>query len=520
MPSRLENLPAELLNNILSDVGGSSLYEDYCKESTTYHALCLTSKKLGEAATPYLYADVRLKLDAFKHDQPRFRQLARTLCESPELADHVQMFEAQPCKVKTKQAPSSKELALFMHHLEPLLIDPAHNRLATALIRGCHTAELIVVLTLCKQIRTIRLSIHDNKTNTRCLDNQAVCGYCPDVVSSLFAVDANGRPSFEIDKLRHAAVLGNRNLLHDSDTSPMVLSHFLAAPLLEEITCFGFGSVSFAYPWVCAPAASKVQSLVLRSSNLATADAVMILESCEALREFEISWTPFRAVTEHNVDTAALSAALSRHSPTLERLVILDLTCRGETFGGQAALTGLQHYHKLRKLEIDEAILIGDVLAGVIWNSYSLHNKLPPKLTELNIHTFCKFRYLGNILAACSNYEGHALECLDVTFAIDDELGNNYPDLFTYVHNTDYRSWYLEGEWSLSGSRALFRCEARPIGPVLKALAENISESGVEHLLRLQLPETAEEGTGNEGQEGNGLDIVAGVEQLTQDGGS
>ncbi|KAK5124947.1 hypothetical protein LTR85_001137 [Meristemomyces frigidus] len=517
MASRLERLPAELLDLVLNSYE-SAPHGDYRNNLSIYHALCLTCKTLREAATPYLYKDIRpdrFRDCGLKDVKGHYRKLANTLCARPSLADHVQIFEASASRSETRQPPSRSEYAAFKRQLKPL-IDSGHDQLALALGRGCFTAEVLVLLSLCSQVRTLTLPLYDHDS-TSDVDKPPVCLYCPDLLSCLSAVDQSKRPVIAFKKLTHASVSGRfRPHVPHMAMSPAVASCFLAAPLLTELRCSGLGSFTNAYPWICAPATSKVQSLVMSRSNLATTDVVQILHSIEALRECEICWTPLwssaeggtEVKIEHTVDTQALFDALDGHSATLERLVLEEFT---GAFEDRPAFTSLRHFHKLRKLTLDEELLIGNG----DWASESLRDKLPHQLTDLQIHTCFTLENLGDVLDACGSHVGSDLAVLEIVFPYYEELHEEHPDLFDVNSTSGDRPWFLK---AVEGTQAVFVCEGQPMGSVLAALADSIEVNGIDHLLHMQIPHDGGDegqaveagGASDEEHEDDGADLASG----------
>ncbi|KAK5124948.1 hypothetical protein LTR85_001138 [Meristemomyces frigidus] len=454
MSSALENLPAELLDIILESLSDFISDDEYDAHLKLYCRLSRISKTLWHAATPYLYREVR-----FRQRHPRTSKFARTLCERPDLAYHVHELDAKPSRSKRESSPVPHETALFQRQLKPLTGHFTYALLIAALKTGCYTAELIVSLTLCTQLRKLTLATHDYNHGKGSDPQSSLCRRCPDVLSCLLAIHGSGFPKWSLDKLTHA------NL---------------------------FGRQSLQYPWICAPGTSNVRTLVLRSDNFKAPEVLELIGSCKALRNLEVIWgagdlsaaQPLEVSSGFNIGSQALLAALNRHSETLERLVLVSLHSGGAISECHSALGSLRHFQNLHKLKIDESLLIG---AYPTWHAGSLRDQLPQRLEKLVIHSAGDLERLGDIVAACSQYEAFDLGDLRITFDITAELEDEYPDLFDEaVFVVDDKTWSLGKDFYDGVTRAVFQCWEQPMPPMLAALADSIAENGVQHLLDIQ----------------------------------
>ncbi|KAK5136740.1 hypothetical protein LTR08_002036 [Meristemomyces frigidus] len=190
--------------------------------------------------------------------------------------------------------------------------------------------------------------------------------------------------------------------------------------------------------------------------------------------------------TPHQIYTPALSAALGRHAHTLETLVLKESIQGFGTFYWQQALNGLQNFHKLQTLEIDESLLHGDSDDNDYWESASLLPKLPSTLTCLEIAIMGGLMGLGNVLKTCSEIEAPGLGRFVVAFSPHGIMADGSAALFSDSFTYGDRCWSVSK--MNEGGEVRFTCEGQPVGPTLAALAVSIEEYGVEHLLRMQLP--------------------------------
>lgn len=486
MSSHLEKLPPELLDSIFDNFGGPrnvalSAGEDwlsrggpgwYCPRESVCHALCLSSKKLCEVATPHLY-----RIVMFSDSEPKIRQLARTLCERPEYVKHVHALCASSSMAKPYDQPTPEELALFVRQIEPLRTQAWCPMLVSALWSGCYTAELLVLLTLCTDLRRLDLETHDGLCLTR--EPDRVCNACQDLPSRLLDIYTSGCPRWSLSKLTCATLSGKHNAEGQPGSPHTSLSPFFCSPKLEHLTCDIFTSVASAYTWACPPSSSNIQSLSLSRGNLETGDIVQILDSCKALRNCQIQWGAYKEggyLRDYrcDVDTQALLAALGRHSPTLECLDLtnndhqwLDLEC-------QSPLVTLQHFRKLRVLRIDECFFFRD---GE-WTPDTLRDKLPPALIKLSIHlTYTNLNELGGVLMAVNACDGIDLDDLRITIDVsvtDGDAQFEYLEHHDEVTSMDAPAWSLHWSWNddILHPRFVFRCCMRPMRALLSELAK------------------------------------------------
>lgn len=510
MSSHLDKLVVDILDIMLEipDDGNpdkmmtDEMYSDHMKMC---YALCLSSWTLYNATIRHLYREVRLS-----SKEPKLRQLARTLCECPGLASHIHILGASASRKKAATAPSPEELALFQRQLEPNFKSfrpetfrprtreasrgltvcfgkekVAYHLLLESLRSGCYTAELILLFTLCTNVRTIDIGVADHRHYACSSDchkdatDVELCDACPMLLGYLVSIYASWCPKWSLGNLRHVYLRQGTCWCPPPYNGVAGISSLLAAPQLKELVCRGFGSTPGTSPWVCATGASNVRRLVLETTNILTPDLVRILDSCKALQTCDIRVSGLND-DDDGIDNQALFVALSRHSQTLERLVLENRAQDGDAFASNIAFPSLQHFHKLHHLEIDEVLFI-DFSDFDMWRPDSLQGKLPPALTKFVIHSVSVISTLGDILATCSEYDSSELSDLQITFPLDDAVRQDHPELANCHDDelTDSDNYFM-GVVSYSEheeqDRFVFRIKRQPMLPLRPLLVRLVKE--------------------------------------------
>ena len=267
-------------------------------------------------------------------------------------------------------------------------------------------------------------------------------------------------------------------------------------PDLKSLRSYGFGTIeSTHHRWISSPKASAIENIRLDLGALNTFDVGEVLGACKALRKCDIRWSAFDSpdgdddneLLDCELDTETLLTALLPHAGTLERLVLTNIRDDGRVFETPFS-NSLQRFQKLRKLKIDENLLVPD---GAAWDHNSLRDKLPPNFTKLVIHSNSDFGYLGGILEACSEYHGHLLNDLRITFYHEDEwMIEKYSELYETNQSAGDRSWFIGVDSYENWKRLAFKCWAQPMWPLLSELATLVADNGLSHLTCMQLTPT------------------------------
>lgn len=332
MLSRLELLPAELLHEILeylaAPVGSGS--EAITSSQHTYSALCLTSKALYRAATPYLYRHCGFH-DSFKSPQV---QLLKNVCAYPELANHIRSIEMRAHPLRVDVNPG--HLDILRRHLKTNVgVEELRKWIITALDYGCPAAGMFVLLTAATQLRHLDFRASKQRCGSRL--NGCLCNYAFSTLRALFADATNQAGCAKLQQLT-LRDLGREYAGHAGFEDILALLQLPALQNFESrsLCCL----VPFAPGFNFSPKASPtLRTIHLDDTSIDTRAVQGIIGCARALTTLRIHWGTTWAMTWmdediywdssdylSDVDPPALLSSLRKHQNSLVELSLHNQT--------------------------------------------------------------------------------------------------------------------------------------------------------------------------------------------------
>ncbi|KAK3619854.1 hypothetical protein LTR56_023748 [Elasticomyces elasticus] len=413
MASRLEKLAPELLVAIATCIDERVDVTADTKDNSTkqdLYALCLTSRTLQAATTPFLYK--RFFPD---RSSEQFWQFARTLTASPELMKYVQCLTVSPCNADEKLQLNREEVDRLSLALSPLKGTSIYDALVRACEAGCSTAFAMAIVCLASSVKS--LAIVQNTDGHFGLWEQALpvddpCRMCSDI-------DAWLAQLFDHSWMRRYPNLKALTLAGRPRNSTELKLVRLAIQMsgMNTICCVNFGVGHGSDTWQLVSASiSSHRALSLKRSWLIAADLIELITARKDLSSLEIEWDdPYPnddedgSNTPPTVDIALVANAIRSHANTLGNL-ILRVMAWDESIRGTVGVA-LLPLTALKILEIDQKILIGETL----WCHAELH--LPPTLLLLTINSEDIIHELPYLLEVIGSAACRDLWQLTVNFA-------------------------------------------------------------------------------------------------------
>ncbi|EME78908.1 uncharacterized protein MYCFIDRAFT_178991 [Pseudocercospora fijiensis CIRAD86] len=426
--SHLERLPVELFDHILSHIAWANDDGEKLKwwdRVWTLSKVSRTSKRLRQATEPALYADFPIPLP-----KKALKKLLWTVTTRPSLGRHIRSLLMEFDEECARKSPTPEQMASFGPALDVFKTSSWYWSLLQALAKGCHNAQLMLLLSLATEMQTL--------TYTYCHERISwyeSCQRCPS--SGLFLEDILSAtrlsvlPENAFGNLRTVTLQAGH---WASEISSEALCLFSNLPSLSELTCCGLAVRYQGANITQQKQLSNLQSLVLQRTSIANASLVTLMGCCRSLKRLDVDTADF-SISDNTqlqiVDFGSpeLARALERHINTLEYCAL--------TNGVSAArvqrlikpemvsqISILKSCLVLRDLTVDDDHILGvcenesDTSADRmrLWEAIDLNSILPPTLSKLLVHSQSHFSLLKGILIGMSKYNGNDLRCLEVTF--------------------------------------------------------------------------------------------------------
>ncbi|KAK4895448.1 hypothetical protein LTR27_006512 [Elasticomyces elasticus] len=295
MASRLDKLAPELLVAIASCVDECVEWMEDPEDDSTkqdLYALCLTSRALQAATTPFLY-----RRFVPTNSSGQFWQFAHTLTACPELAKYVQFLTVSACMTDAILLPKREELDRLATALSPLKPTPMYSELVRACEAGCSTAFAFAVVCLTTSLQ--RLAVVQN---THCDigswiqahatgDSCQLCSNLDSWLAELFDPAWKSR----YPNLKALTLAGKPR--SPPELKPARLA--IQMPGMGSVYCMGFSTGLAGETWQSVSATTNDdRALCIKRSWLGAADLVELVVACKELGRLEIEWDdPQPAIT-------------------------------------------------------------------------------------------------------------------------------------------------------------------------------------------------------------------------------
>lgn len=478
--NRLQSLPAIILDHIMLQLDVQA-NEDLAaapnrrRRMDTLLALALTSKQLRTATEPVLYRSF-----SSCRRPGKLRPFLRMLCQRPELASHVQILVIFSSDMPDF-IPKHEERRLFREALSTFNVWPLHDVLLNALLSGCATAEVVLLLLLCPNLQNLRLHLWNCSVPIRFRD-------CPPMVECLtsffvWSKTTNHKIFAHLENL----TLGPSSAAtkHTGITVPYdLVCHFLQLPLIRQLKIDKLVSTQETLPaWVQH---SNVSQLYLQEYTGDTQSLLDLLRHCKPLQNFNIT----RSKTVHRNAEVLVDGLLQHHRDTLTELRLH----RGND--SRHAISNLHEFKQLRDLEIN-ANLLGIAKRGT--SSTATMPPLPSSLKHLCIFSSGRvgLDHLAAMLARSLPQLRPELEHFAVVFGVRAGDSGKYIHLIPEMHRgspgtvvvsniamKDQTDWIITLGYTFPGIRLLCRKGERNVSATVAALIRRIEEKGVDGVLR------------------------------------
>jgi F-box-like len=377
----IHDLPDELL------IGIFSLIDD----QTTFRNLCLTSKKIGQVALPFLY---RIFTHRMFQKPKRLHCFLRSIINRPDLGKAVVEVQLKdPIKNDKFWDLNSWKQWAKMSYLPTLLSPDRHPFLnASNLLQGIDDSQRSIIieqeeaqaaLLLCLLTNIKRLTIEN-------------------------PVSAVSQPRFRMDhltlsllqphiergtalqKLSHLHATTNRLEGGQAGFRLSAVSGFFRLPELTKVTgvmCHEPEDADFI-GFDCPPGTSSVRHIAFERSAICPAGHRLMLRACKCVQVFECDWAGI-AVGWVELNFPLLREAVFDHRSNLKR-VRLDVRRHFDSYwnsddGLLPPLGPLDEFTSLTDLDVPASALIGWDEDG-FGNYTALKDSLPPNLEHLRIN--------------------------------------------------------------------------------------------------------------------------------------
>ncbi|KXT12026.1 hypothetical protein AC579_4643 [Pseudocercospora musae] len=496
MASRLELLPTELLDHILEavdDTAARSIATRYHDRIRVFDALSRTCRLFRNAGRPYLYRTFESL-----NNGKGLRTFARTLYEEPTLVPYVHLLNVIPSRAACAVQPSHEDLRRCMRVLRSLKDTSIYNDIVDALLQGCHTAELVVLLCLTTNMRILQISTYDHQT----AKDHKHCWHCPDMAECLQAVFSPTRlstfPTVPYSTLDYCFLFGKffdfaSDTIQHRGTSPSSIQTLLQLPGLTALDCSGIGAAETNMQWTAPATSSNVERLKLVYGNVDADSVHKILRTCKCVKDLEIAWEAIMPGQEnhedHNmyvhVETSILKAALDLHKEHLEELELTNKMDECMAWASQPRIGDFHDFTSLRKLRIDESLL------RTRWREMDFELLLPRSLVALVIYSERNLKHLSKIIPALRGFKGEDWSLLQVLFPSRREMAGDIDEVLARPRSEKALDWNIGLRDSDDGKRIGFQCEQTPVWRCLERLTPLLCTKGVVGMLEELFPEAA-----------------------------
>ncbi|KAI5363047.1 hypothetical protein Slin15195_G104240 [Septoria linicola] len=515
MASKLESLPTELLDLILEAIDDQAsivIITRYDERVRVFSSLSRTCRLLHKSAAPYLYRSFESLANGHG-----IRAFATTLCQRPDLAKLVQVVNLIPSRAKISSPPSPEEARLFIRVLRSLKLDQVYDDIVEALLAGCHTAEMVVIMCLTTSMKILQISNYDHQTKPK---DKRVCKHCPDMADCLQAIftpsrlqslstgeDETGAYSqlfncFLFGKYIDPETGQNRGAAHAS------ISSLLQVPSMRALTCTGLSSDSESMLASIPDGSSNITNLQFVYGNIDSMSILHTLRACRHLADLEISWEAQMSGGEDDEDhdlylyvsVHMLKKALDLHKDSLKVLSLTDRLDNGIAWDDQPAIGSFHDFSRLRELKIDDQLLLGGSRSEApLWSEFKADEVFPTSLKFLIIHCRSGILLLEEALRSLGKFHGPNLEGIEVNFPWHESIvagqqANWVDGTLEQPKSEKITEWSFDFENYEEGRRLTFSCwgkEGRPesIPAALEACVRVMDVGGVEGLMKMQYPE-------------------------------
>ncbi|KAK3065112.1 hypothetical protein LTS18_009983 [Coniosporium uncinatum] len=316
---KLTSLPTELLLKCIEAIADD--------QKRSLANLCLTAKLLRNAAEPYLYRRLHMKICQWKT-----KQLFRTVVQRPAVGDYIRYaaFERgdddQPrhgewCEC-TAQIDSVAELSKMA--MRGALTKAEFLGDYDRWIEWFQTESLVALQALfllhVPRLEEVELAFHAlDDLNTAYLWLLLANLIMISELLHSFPCRGAGEASAFLGKLK---VLSVREETDDDDNVIHTVRNFLTLPSLTTLCLRYFSKFqhpSETLPWDLLPASSSVRSIKLHQCNLDTRGIANIMESCRSLIDLAITYRPGPGLAPFDsFGLDGLRSGLLTHIATLE----------------------------------------------------------------------------------------------------------------------------------------------------------------------------------------------------------
>lgn len=388
MASSLENLPAELLSNVLDEVDKSLAGCERRNRAQIFRDVSCVSRTLRNANESHLYREIAAGQDG---NMNTWRLFLRTMCEQPRLRKHILSMTGRVDRLGP-DALSAQDYALFETASAPYRTCIGLEDLCPTLLAGCHTAGIALLLAFATNLRKVELNfVLPEYPNRPCRD----CGLaCPLLAAVLSRQNAKSCRHIESIVLGGAALPGisfdwTSNLLH---SLPTIQSLSVNNPLS-----------STALPPATPRSRSMVKKLSFNHLAVSTGHLATLLDSCMGLESLSVAWR-FR---RKQIDIRELSRSIKQHAATLHALRISTKNYNQ----AQPVMPYLGDLVNLQYLNIVDQLLTG----GEPWMPGQTPLAiLPPQLQHLDMASEAPIFDLQHILEELGPHLQN-LACIRVT---------------------------------------------------------------------------------------------------------